>query len=102
MRSSYKNSFELLFLTAAQVSIPLRRASSTIKLPMKPLAPVTSIFICKIYRYLFFSLAKLTQFYGKCKIIVKNHMIINFILLICTILKDLNVFKDLNNLIDNK
>lgn len=29
-------------------------------------------------------------------------MIINFILLICTILKDLNVFKDLNNLIDNK
>lgn len=49
-----------------------------------------------------FWLAKLTQFYGNCKIIVKNHVFINFILLICTILKDLNVLKDLNDLIDNK
>ena len=43
IRSSCKNSLELLFRTAAHVSKPLLSASSTMKEPMKPLAPVISI-----------------------------------------------------------
>ena len=44
MRSSCKKAFELLLRTAAHVSKPRFKASSTIKEPMKPLAPVMSIF----------------------------------------------------------
>ena len=43
IRGSLRNARELLFLTAAQTSIPLSRASSTMKLPMNPLAPVINI-----------------------------------------------------------
>ena len=42
---TYENERELLLRTTAHVSNPWRRASSTMKEPMKPLAPVMSIFI---------------------------------------------------------
>jgi hypothetical protein len=44
IRSSFRKAFELLFLMAAHVSKLCLSASSTMKEPMKPLAPVMGIF----------------------------------------------------------
>ena len=56
MRGSVKNWRELVPRTAAHVSNPLRRASSTIKEPMNPLAPVISIFNFLPFYYFIFLL----------------------------------------------
>ena len=64
IRLSVRNARELLFLTAAHTSMPLASASSTMKLPMKPLAPVMSIrsmyiSFCRADKYFGFENAKL-------------------------------------------
>ena len=66
MRSSCRNARELLLRTAAQVSKPRLRASSTINEPIKPLAPVIKIFILLNFG------CKVTHFSGKIRIFAKN------------------------------